>query len=98
MKAESKSIHGSEWLFVCSGSLETSNDLDFLEEGLKAGKSVVLQMAAVNYVNSCGFGALVEESENFKSLGLTLKIKSLPVQVRKTFKILGAEALLLMVE
>lgn len=78
----------------CSGSLENTRDLSFMENIRKDNKSVLLIMEDLDYVNSCGFGALVEETMNFDDDKLKVKIKKLEPHVRKTLAILGGEQLL----
>jgi anti-anti-sigma factor len=79
---------------ACSGSIENSNDFQFLEAYLKQSLSVDLDLSGLEYVNSCGFGAMVEESMNFTDAGLELVIKGLKPNIRKTLALLGAEELL----
>jgi anti-anti-sigma factor len=78
----------------CVGSLENSVDLEFVEEYIEIGKNVSLDMSEIEYVNSCGFGALVEETMNFSDSKLKVSIFGLNDQVRKTMEILGGEVLL----
>ncbi|MBF0198065.1 MAG: STAS domain-containing protein [Planctomycetes bacterium] len=78
----------------CFGSVENSNDFRFLEEFLEEGHSVVLNMTEVDYINSCGFGAMVEETMNFSDSDCTLSITGLPPGIRKTLAVLGGEELL----
>ena len=53
-----------------------------------------LDLSELDYVNSCGFGAMVEESMNFSDAGLELTMKGLKSNIRKTLALLGAEELL----
>lgn len=76
------------------GSLESSSDLDVLEPHLKGGKSVLLDLSGVVYINSSGFGAMVEETLNFKDAGLSLTFRRLAPEIRKTMDVLGARELL----
>jgi anti-anti-sigma factor len=78
----------------CIGSLEKPKDIEFVENYLNEKKNVSLDMQEVTYINSCGFGALVEETMNFSDANLKVFIHSLNPQVRKTMEILGGEVLL----
>jgi|SaaInlStandDraft_1057018.scaffolds.fasta_scaffold101192_2 anti-anti-sigma factor len=78
----------------CEGSIENSNDFQFLETYLNRDLNVDLDLTGLSYVNSCGFGAMVEESMNFADKGLELTIKGLKPTIRKTLALLGAEELL----
>ena len=78
----------------CSGDIENSNDLRFLEPYVQKGVQVELDLSELGYVNSCGFGAMVEESMNFEDAGLELKMTGLKAHIRKTLALLGAEELL----
>lgn len=81
-------------VYLCSGSLEASVDLQFVEDARGEGHSVILDMSGVDYINSCGFGALVEESMGFQDLGKTLSLMKLRAPIRDTINVLGAEQLL----
>lgn len=83
---------------ACSGSIENSNDFKFLDAYIKKGSNVDLDLSGLDYVNSCGFGAMVEESMNFSDAGLELTIKGLKANIRKTLALLGAEELLIFVD
>jgi anti-anti-sigma factor len=78
----------------CSGALENSMDLNFIEVYLSENKSVNLIMTEITYINSCGFGALVEETMNFSDANLKVMVSGMNSQVRKTMEILGGEVLL----
>lgn len=78
----------------CEGSIENSNDFQFLESYLNRNLNVDLDLSELTYVNSCGFGAMVEESMNFADKGLEMTIKGLKPAIRKTLALLGAEELL----
>ena len=79
---------------LCQGNVENSNDFQFLETYLKRQVSVKLDLSGLEYINSCGFGAMVEESMNFSDAGLDLSLKGLKPHIRKTLALLGAEQLL----
>ena len=81
-------------LITCEGSIENSNDFQFLEDYLHKNLNVDLDLSGLSYVNSCGFGAMVEESMNFADKGLELTFKGLKPTIRKTLALLGAEELL----
>ncbi len=78
----------------CSGALENSMDLNFIEGYLSENKNVNLNMAEITYINSCGFGALVEETMNFSDASLKVTISGMKPEIRKTMEILGGEVLL----
>jgi len=78
----------------CRGSIENSNDFRFLETYLHRSLNVDLDLSGLAYVNSCGFGAMVEESMNFADKGLELTFRGLKPTIRKTLALLGAEELL----
>ena len=94
MKYQQTGTEESTLHYSCSGSIENSNDFRFLEEVLGEGNDVVLDMAEIDYINSCGFGAIVEETMNFSDAGSRLSVISLRPEVRKTLAILGGEELL----
>ena len=55
---------------------------------------VRVNLEGVSYINSSGFGAMVEETMNFKDAGKKLTFYGLDPLIRKTIDILGAEELL----
>jgi anti-anti-sigma factor len=83
-----------EVLIRCSGDIENSNDLRFLEAYVQKSVHVNLDLSELDYVNSCGFGAMVEETMNFSDANLKLSITGLKSSIRKTLALLGAEELL----
>lgn len=93
MKYETKEI-GKKIQIILDGELLNSSDLDMLETCLGKKKSVFLDMTRVTYINSSGFGALVDETLNFKSAGLSLTMGRMNRQIRKIIGVLGAEELL----
>ena len=88
------SLENQVALILCGGNVENSNDFKFLDTYLKRRISVKLDLSGLEYINSCGFGAMVEESMNFSDAGLELSIKGLKPHIRKTLALLGAEQLL----
>jgi anti-anti-sigma factor len=79
---------------ACTGTVENSNDFRFLDAYLKKKINVTLDLTHLDYINSCGFGAMVEESMNFSDAELELIMKGLKPSIRKTLALLGAEELL----
>jgi anti-anti-sigma factor len=98
MNHEETSVTDGHIVMACSGSIENSNDFQFLEAYLARNCSVDLDLSQLEYVNSCGFGAMVEESMNFSDAGLALQIKGLKTNIRKTLALLGAEELLTFID
>lgn len=94
MKYQQISEEHSTAHFECQGSIQNSNDLIFLEPFIKKETSIVLDLSEIDYINSCGFGAMVEETMNFHDAKLKLSIKGLKPNIRKTVAILGGEELL----
>ena len=94
MNFEETSSNDDRIHISCGGSIENSNDFKFLETYLHQDLHVDLDLSELSYVNSCGFGAMVEESMNFADKGLELTIKGLKPAIRKTLALLGAEELL----
>ncbi len=80
--------------FSLNGELVNSDELNFLDEVLSSGSSAELDLSGVTYINSSGFGAMVEETMNYNEAGLTLTFIGLSSVIRKTIGILGAEELL----
>lgn len=89
-----KKKSNKQWEYVCQGAIEQSKDLDFLSEALQHKVSVLLNLSDVNYINSCGFGALVDETEHFKNAGLELTLCDLSAKVRHPLILLGSDVLL----
>lgn len=98
MNHEETSVTDGHIAIACSGSIENSNDFQFLEAYVVRKCSVDLDLSQLEYVNSCGFGAMVEESMNFSDAGLTLRMKGLKSNIRKTLALLGAEELLTFID
>lgn len=98
MNHEETSVTDGFIAIACSGSIENSNDFQFLEAYIDRKCSVDLDLTQLEYVNSCGFGAMVEESMNFSDAGLTLRMKGLKTNIRKTLGLLGAEELLTFID
>ena len=98
MKHEEISVTDGYITIACTGSIENSNDFQFLEAYIARKANVDLDLLQLEYVNSCGFGAMVEESMNFSDAGLTLRMKGLKSNIRKTLALLGAEELLTFID
>lgn len=94
MTYEEVSKNGDRIAIACEGNIENSNDFRFLENYCQEGLNVDLDLSGLEYINSCGFGAMVEESMNFSDKGLELVMSGLAPRIRKTLALLGAEELL----
>lgn len=79
---------------LCSGAVENSSSLSFLDDYVKKKIELTLDFEGVSYINSCGFGALVEGHLLFENKGLKLYFKNIDPTIRKTISYLGAEELL----
>lgn len=94
MKHKDISSHDGIIELLCIGSIENSHDLAFLETIVKKNKETILDFDSVDYINSCGFGALVESHLLFEKHQIKLSFKNIEPTIRKTIAYLGAEELL----
>jgi anti-anti-sigma factor len=74
------------------GAIDSAASLDTLVEVVrKAGsRNVVLVLSGVDYINSAGFGALVNFSSEMSRLGLANYIVGLQDKIHVVFNSLGA--------
>lgn len=79
---------------LLSGEVVSSSDFQFAETYLQQKKSLLIDLSGITYINSSGFGALVEETMNFRDAKLHLGFCGLNPTIRKTLDILGARELL----
>jgi len=94
MKYKDISSHDDVIEILCVGSIENSNDLAFLDTITEKNKETILDFSGVNYINSCGFGALVESHLLFEKHQLKLSFRNIESTIRKAIGYLGAEELL----
>lgn len=88
------SQEGNSITFRLDGEIDKSNDFEFLEPCLAKKMSVSVDLAGVTYINSCGFGAMVDEAISFREANAKLEFFNLDPCIRETINMLGAEQLL----
>ena len=60
---------------------------NILDEGIKKGKNIIIDMKDVRFIDSTGIGLLVKTYKTLKSEGKTIEIRNAVGNVRKVFKI-----------
>ncbi len=94
MKAELIKHESGRNTYALKGEIVNSADFAFLDACIEEKLSVHLDLSGITYINSSGFGGLVEEAMNFTEARLELILSGLAPGIRKTLAVLGAEELL----